>query len=404
MNKRKTLIIAYACEPNQTSEPGVGWFFTQEISKSINTTVLTRRNNKSIIEKEETNNINFIYYDLPSFFTKIKKKLPLGTQLYYFLWQWGAYFYLRNFIKKSNFNFDIIHHLNFSISWLTPPSFLLNSPLVWGPIGGGDFIPLQFLRRMKFISILNECFYYLINQLNKFSPFSFLIRKSMSALIFRTESAKKSYNFKKKDIIYGVISETAFSGNIFKKEKLDSSFINAICVGRMTYWKGFLLAVKGFHMFLDNGGNGRLELYGNGPEFKVIEDYIKKNHLEKKILLKGFVDNDVINESLKKSTILIHPSFRDGGSWSVMEAMSNGLPVICLDTSGIKDMVSEECGILIDLISPKQVIKDIKEGLHMLQNSPIIYRKMSNNAQNRIKTEYNWTKRGDQIMSVYDKI
>ena len=33
---KKVLIIAYACEPHQTSEPGVGWNFSSEISNFVN--------------------------------------------------------------------------------------------------------------------------------------------------------------------------------------------------------------------------------------------------------------------------------------------------------------------------------------------------------------------------------
>ena len=402
-NKKQTLIIAYACEPNRTSEPGVGWCFSQEISKSFNTLVLTRENNKSIIDKEEPNKVKFIYYDLPNILKKLKKRLPLGTQLYYIFWQWGAYLFLRKFIANSNEQIDIVHHLNFGISWLAPPAYLLKKPLIWGPIGGGDFISFSFLKKMSYNSILQESIYYSINQLGKISPFSFLTRKSLSAVTFRTETAKNFYKLKK-DEISSVISETASSDESIKTKKLHSNYTYAICVGRMTYWKGFVLAVKGFHMYLKSGGRGKLELFGNGPELKQIENYIKNNKLEKNIILRGFVKNDIIKEKMKVATTLLHPSFRDGGSWAIMEAMSYGLPVICLNTSGPRDMVSKKCGILIDLTSYDQVVEDIKEGLHKLRDDKNLYVDLSVNAQTRIKTEYNWSKRGSQMEIIYNKV
>ena len=129
--KRNVLIVAYACEPNRTSEPGVGWNFSREISKFSNLTVLTRLNNKSIIESSEKNKINFIYYDLPSFFLFLKKRIPLGTQLYFFFWQWGAYFRLKKHLKTNVV--DLIHHLNFSVIWNPPPFFMIKKPFIWGP-------------------------------------------------------------------------------------------------------------------------------------------------------------------------------------------------------------------------------------------------------------------------------
>ena len=61
-------------------------------------------------------------------------------------------------------------------------------------------------------------------------------------------------------------------------------------------------------------------------------------------------------DELKNSHVLIHPSFREGGSWSIMESMFYGNPVICFDTSGPKDMGTSETGILVDLDNPKKSI------------------------------------------------
>jgi len=405
MNKscKKVLIIAYACEPNRTSEPGVGWHFTKEISNSFNTIVLTRKNNKNAIEKVKNDKREFLYYDLPFFFKKLKKNLPLGTQLYYIIWQWGAYLYAKKLIENSNISVDLLHHLNFGISWITPPAFLFKIPFIWGPIGGGDFIPLSFLKQMTYKSILQESFYYILNKFNKISFFSFLTRKKAKVIIFRTSSAKQAFPFNK-DKLYSIISETAYSDIIPKIDKTHNDYIHALCIGRMAYWKGFSLAVKGFHSFIQNGGKGKLELFGEGPELKKIKMYIKDNNLENYIFVRGFVINNDIKNKLKEASILLHPSFRDGGSWSIIESMSNGLPVICLNASGPKDMVTDKGGLLIDVISPNQVVEDIGKGLLELLNDPIKYKTLSIYAQKRINTEYTWKKRGEQMKKVYEDV
>ena len=97
--KHKVLLSAYACEPNRGSEPGVGWNWAIEIAKrGHDVVVLTRKNNREVIESNENTpfNLNFIYYDLPSSLMWLKK--VFGVQLYYFLWQIGACF----FVKKQN--------------------------------------------------------------------------------------------------------------------------------------------------------------------------------------------------------------------------------------------------------------------------------------------------------------
>jgi len=135
----------------------------------------------------------------------------------------------------------------------------------------------------------------------------------------------------------------------------------------MNYWKGFILAVQGFHEYLKKGGKGTLELFGEGSGANTIANYIKSNQLEENITIRGFVPNETIKKKMNEAHLMLHPSFREGGSWAIMEAMSHGLPVICLNTSGPKDMVTEKCGVLINICSMAQVVNDIGEAIHALQ-------------------------------------
>ncbi len=399
MKDKKVLIIAYACEANKTSEPGVGWHFSKEISNFINVTVLTRRNNRdNIVENLQKNDKrNFAYYDLPNFFKILKKRIPLGTQIYYMLWQWGAYKYAKKNLVQ---NIDLVHHLTFGTSWTSPPSFMLDKKFIWGPIGGGEFIPLAFMKDVSYKSVIQESIYYILNKINRISPFSHLVWTKASAVIFRTESTK--INAPKNNVKnIKIISETAVNAKEKQEIKKHNESIYVLCIGRMIYGKGFIYAVEGFHDYLKKGGDGKLELLGNGPEYDKIKKYVDENQLQDHIILSGFVDNDVVKSKLKKANILLHPSFREGGSWAIMEAMSYGLPVICLNTSGPKDMVTEKCGILIPLSSPSQVKQDIGNGLLKLSQEISFFKTLSKNAQDRIETCYSWHRRGEEIFDVY---
>lgn len=402
-DKKRVLIVAYACEPDKTSEPGVGWHFSREISKSYEVIVLTRKNNQKSIESQEADSRSFIYYDLPGIFKLLKRTLPLGTQLYYGLWQWGAYLHAKKFMKKSGLQIDLVHHLNFGVSWIAPPAYLLKQPFVWGPIGGGDTVPWSFLKKMKLRWIAQEIVYGTINRIGKVSPFSLITRIKVAAVVFRTQSAKLLFP-KRGNTHSAIISETASSEIVARQSKTMGNTVHAICVGRMNYWKGFILAVQGFHEFLKQGGQGTLELFGEGTELQSIANYIKANKLEGHIFIRGFVPNETIKQKMDEAQIMLHPSFREGGSWAIMEAMSFGIPVICLNTSGPKDMVTENCGMLIQMKSSEQVSADIGNALNTLFKEKSVYEKLSKNAITRIKEEYNWTRRGEQIGAIYEKV
>lgn len=112
-----------------------------------------------------------------------------------------------------------------------------------------------------------------------------------------------------------------------------------------------------------------------------------KDHLEKlakelgvsnQLHLLGFRTD--VKELFKMADFFAHPSFREGLSVAVMEAMANGLPVICSEIRGNTDLIEDEKGGY--LFSPSkqdsvyQALKKIMEstdkkamGLHNLKTA-----------------------------------
>ena len=402
--RKKVLIFAYAYEPNKTSEPRVGWHFSHEIAKFSDITVVTRTNNKEAIESvEDETPINYIYYDLPQFIQKIKKRIPFGIQIYFTLWQWGAYALMKKVTQKEQPSFDLVHHLTFGMTKNVPPGYIFDIPFIWGPIGGGDLIPAKFLKNMGFGAYLTQFFYRLMHLSSNLSPLAYLTRKKSSAIIFRVSSSID--NFPKSGCQNRfLISESAMPDiDPDRAPKSIGNELNAICVGRLIHGKGYDYALKGFHNFLKNDGKGNLVFLGKGPEEGALKSYVNKNNLQRFVTFMGFVPNNTVKKKLSENHVLLHPSFREGSSWSIMEAMSFGLPVICLNTSGPKDMVKKDCGFLIDLVSPDQVISDIGKTLMHVFTDKEGYHQMSKRAIMRIQKEYNWDRRREQIKAVYQQ-
>ena len=78
MQKLKIIVSAYGCEPNKGSESGTGWFWVECMAKHFELWVITRSNNRENIEDNIadriTENVHFVYYDLPGCITKLKKR------------------------------------------------------------------------------------------------------------------------------------------------------------------------------------------------------------------------------------------------------------------------------------------------------------------------------------------
>ena len=80
-------VIAYACEPGRTSEPGVGWNVVSELSARHHLIVVTRMNNRDAIKSAwRGTNVDWLFFDLPRWFCWLKKRIPYGSQIYQEFW------------------------------------------------------------------------------------------------------------------------------------------------------------------------------------------------------------------------------------------------------------------------------------------------------------------------------
>ena len=64
---------------------------------------------------------------------------------------------------------------------------------------------------------------------------------------------------------------------------------------------------------------------------------------------------DEVNNYYDWADLFLFPSLRDTSGNVILEAMSHGTPVIALNHNGASEMITLECGELIDIKSYKQV-------------------------------------------------
>lgn len=79
----------------------------------------------------------------------------------------------------------------------------------------------------------------------------------------------------------------------------------------------------------------------------------------------GKMDRLELLEVYKEYDVLLFPSLHDSGGMVVLEALANGLPVICLNIGGPGTIITESCGISVNVDgkSEDQVILELSEGL-----------------------------------------
>ena len=358
----KILLLAYACEPNRGSEPGVGWKWALNMSKDPNKDiyVLTRNNNKDCIDQywasaDKPSNLHFCYYDLPSTFIWAKHH-GLPVNLYYAWWLWGAVKYALSLHKKINF--DMAHHLTFGVFRNPSALYKLDVPYVIGPVGGGEFTPSQVLPLYSQKERIKEIVRSFANKISMMNPFVHESFNKASLILTKSKETK--------DVLSKWDPKTFVNLEI----GVDSIYRSDVCrnkdvflfVGRFTYWKGVKLVLKSFEKYSKVHPNARLLMIGKGEMQNYIELYAKKNNLNIEII--PWIKQEELKKYYSTACAMVFPSLHDSSGNVVLEALSCGLPVVCLDCGGPASILGASLKELV-VSTQDNSINDIVEGVVM---------------------------------------
>lgn len=401
------LATAYAINPYKGSEDGMGWNFTLQIARFNKVIVITRKNNRQHIENyiiENPNklydNIQFLYFDTP-YWMRFWKKGGRGAMLYYLLWQKK----IISFVKKQNISFDIVHNLNFHNDW--SPSFLwkLRKPFVWGPIGHHPLIPAQYLKPYSLSYWLKDRLTWLVKKF--FWNFSPSLKKSIASsshIFCMNTGVAEKLSLKSKFSVMPTVATQDFGWN----EKIENSdTFTLISAGRFVPLKGFDLTISSFASFYhslsqENQQKCELLLVGKGPEEPLLKKLASTLKVANQVHFISWIERDELMKLFKNSSAFIFPS-HEGAGMVVAEALSFGLPVVCLDNEGPGEFISKECGFSIVQSDYNTTVRHLSEAIQQLFYSENI-QDFRLNARQHFLEHFHWDRRGESLQKIYAKL
>jgi len=125
--------------------------------------------------------------------------------------------------------------------------------------------------------------------------------------------------------------------------------------------------------------------------------YVLKSRLKNvKIINKGYDQKEEIRE-LKKNSIFVLPSKREGIPLALMEAMAAGLVCISSNTQGGKELIThEKTGLLFKKENSEGLIKSLEKVI----SSKKEWKKLSINSKNSIKSR-TWENISEDLEKIY---
>lgn len=328
----KILAIAYSCEPDKGSEPGAGWTWVQMLASFADVHVITRENNRPSIEQAlpgipGAERLTFEYFDLPKRWRRWKKG-GRGVRLYYILWQTALARRLRK--SGSPEAADLVWHLTMANIWLGSAAPLLGRPYILGPVGGGPTPPLRLVPDLGPRGVAYEVVRAAMRGFARFlNPLARLAWRRAEIILVQNRETKRwlPARYRSRALLFQ--HAVAEEVNSAPRERSEGP-PRAMYAGRLVGWKGVALAIRAIGQTPD----WRLTICGTGPDQERFETLVKDEGLEERVSFVGWKTRSEVESLMKDADVFILPSYHDDSPLAVVEAMSAGLPVVCLDVGG----------------------------------------------------------------------
>ncbi len=362
----KIIILNYEYPPLGGGAANATKYILKNLSKYKNLEIdlVTSSINKFKIEKPY-NNITIHYLDIK----KNKKNIHTQSNKDLLTYSKKAYSYSKKLIKQNNYDFI---HAFFGI----PCGFIaqkLKLPYIVS-LRGSD-VPF-YSDKYK---LLDKLFFKRLSK-NIWKNAKFVIANSNGLKQLANNTAPNQHI----GVIFNGIDTTEFKPKKNSLKHNKNNKLKILCVGRLIERKGFSYVIHAIKPISDKVS---LTFIGDGPlkqELKIQSKGLDINFL-------GIVEHDKLASIYPKYDVFILPSFNEGMSNTVLEAMASGLAVIVSDTGGTLELINKN-GFIVKIKNSDDITKYLNMYLNnktLLEKHKLKSRQLAKNLSwNSVASEY----------------
>ena len=352
--RRRILLSAFACSPIWGSEAGVGWQWLLQIVKRHDVVLVThsyfRAQLQPYLDAHPIAGLEVHGFEAPTFGTT--PEWQLNSRLYYTWWQ----LLLRRFVRGllANRRVDAVHHLTWGT--LRFPCFLggLGVPLVMGPLGGGEKAPLRLFHGLPLKIRLFDALRSLSLQWVRFDPLATWGPRRSAVVLCRSQESLRALplGIQGKAAVVPEIGSPVVdtAARIPTADRLngDASVpFKLLFAGRLLGWKGVAIAVGTVAKLKRMGWNVQFDIAGEGPLHRHLAEQIEALGVGACVRLLGAIPRSAVMAAYARADLFLFPSLHDSSGSVVLESLSCGLPVVCLDLGGPQNYLDGSCGIVV---------------------------------------------------------
>ncbi|HEA28719.1 MAG TPA: glycosyltransferase family 1 protein [Leeuwenhoekiella sp.] len=168
--------------------------------------------------------------------------------------------------------------------------------------------------------------------------------------------------------------------------------------GRVDQRKGVLDFIEAGKILLDQNIDVKLIISGIGPDLEAAKNRAKSLKIADKTEFLGMISYKDAPEVYAQGDIFVSPTYAEGFSNTILEAMASGLPIVSTDSVGVKDCLTHYENALL---TKPSAISALAEALKELIYNEKLRRKLVEKALREVETKYSWPVVAEQLEAVY---
>ncbi len=328
----------------------MGWRWAIELARHHEVVVLTDVTRRIFIEPELLRvpqpRLRIVYFR-PNWLARV----PLNSrtaQTLYTLWQFSLLSVARRLHRQTPF--DLAMHITYGV--FRHPSFLgsLGIPFVFGPLGGGEDVPMALKRSIRGTQMAREWGRSLINKLALVDPFLWFAFSRATHILVKTDETRQAlpWPFRQRALVYQEIGIDAPAQVQVQRRAPQDPFV-ALYAGRFLGLKGIHLGIRAVAEARQRGAPVQMLIVGQGPYEAELRRLVSELQLDAFVQWRRHVPQQELFALYGQVQCLLFPSLHDSSGNVVLEAQAHGCPVVCLACGGPLTLLGPQSGVAVDI-------------------------------------------------------
>jgi len=173
----------------------------------------------------------------------------------------------------------------------------------------------------------------------------------------------------------------------------------AVCVGRQHSLDELGRLVTAWHPIVTRWPNARLWLIGGYPGHEQLVRHIEASNLDGRVVPVGTFDE--VDGPLAAADLFVTPSPHADAPLSVLEAMAAGLPIVAVDSPGVRPLIADgEHGLLV----PPEDAAALSGAIHRTLDEPEMAARLGTAARNRAAAEFSLAEMVDRHVTWFQSL